>query len=379
MIAATMIAFCTSSATAAEEHEYLVAIVPGRVCAIALDGSVRTLLREPLGDRGYRVLLGGSHTHGLTITSTGDLLVLNADPERLERGILQRLRLALNSTALLSETQDVSIHSISGAVCGEPTVAPDDLHIALGSRGSSDYSMELHSLNIETGSLKRLTGIPGRDRGGPGGVAHRPRWSPDGTRIAFFWDATGLASDYMNRQEYELYVVTLTGELTKLAEACRRPGSANFIPWAGPIWSPDGKTVYFVGNYEKGHNEDGQGEPLTYSVPAVGGALQRVCRGNPTSITPDGRYLFVTGKPPTFGPESHRLRVDLRDGTEVSLGVDWSDALVSPSGRYVVGAPPGALVFFTIDGNEIARVDLSKTPLNRGVSLTQGAWWVKQK
>lgn len=359
-----------ASLARAEEAEFLVLVQESHVYSVSLDGSVTTMVGRP----------GQINAQGYTIAQSGEIFLLGGGPERRKRGALRRYALTRAHSVSTDELPETLLPGLSGTRCRNPAACPRRLRIAFASTGPSDDEPEqLHILDLASGSLKQLTSIDWGEAGGPGGVAHRPRWSPEGTEIAFYYAPTAGAFDQENRQQYELYVVDLEGKLTKVAEACRRPGSAHFIPWAGPIWSPDGKTVYFVGNYEKGHNEDGQGEPLTYSVPAVGGALKRVCRGNPTSITPDGRYLFVTGKPPTFGPESHRLRVDLRDGTEVSLGADWSDALVSPSGRYVVGAPPGALVFFTIDSNEIARVDLSKTPLNRGVSLTQGAWWVKQE
>ena len=79
----------------------------------------------------------------------------------------------------------------------------------------------------EKGDARNLTNTPG---------AHErsPAWSPDGTRVAYFSDASG---------EYELHVAPHDGkgEVTK-----HRLGGAGF--YSNLQWSPDSRKVAYIDN-----------------------------------------------------------------------------------------------------------------------------------
>lgn len=85
---------------------------------------------------------------------------------------------------------------------------------------------------------------------------HDPQWSPDGSRIAFVSDRTGLSYDA--RGQNDVYVVSLvTGVVTKVSNHNRTkhpriPGPSV----SDPRWSPDGKRIaYFAAaDYESFHS-----------------------------------------------------------------------------------------------------------------------------
>ena len=107
------------------------------------------------------------------------------------------------------------------------------------------------------------------------GDHHRPRWSPDGSRIAFMVGGNGAA-----------YVVPALGGSAKRIIDPARDAAGSF-----PTWSPDGTRIAYV---------DGRG----LWVRAVeGGPVRGVVEGFPLhspSWSPDGRYLaYVSGNFPT--------------------------------------------------------------------------------
>ncbi|MET0623842.1 MAG: S9 family peptidase [Pyrinomonadaceae bacterium] len=148
-----------------------------------------------------------------------------------------------------------------------------------------------------------------------------PRWSPDGTRIAFVSDRTGKAFD--ESLNTDVWVVPAAGgALTKISDHEEEDSS--------PRWSPDGKSIAFVGRLRPREH------PKIFVAPAAGGAASRNVAPTldliPSNLSwgEQGRALFFeTG----VKGESHLFRVDARDGRirQVTKGaravrsVDFSD------------------------------------------------------
>ena len=178
-----------------------------------------------------------------------------------------------------------------------------------GQRALMDARGELFTVPAEHGSARNLTGTPGVRE-------HSPAWSPDGTRIAYFGDATG---------EYELYLRAQdgAGEPRRVTEGLRT--------WPfPPVWSPDGKRVAF-----------GDSDSRLRLVDVETGRLTDVDRGDHSFITryrfsPDGKWLVYDKVGDTRFASLWVWSLDerrpqrLTDGRTNDYGAAWD-----PKGRYL--------------------------------------------
>ena len=83
------------------------------------------------------------------------------------------------------------------------------------------------------------------------------QWSPDGTRIAFVSDREGLGRDWEGRHN-DVWVVSADGGAPVKV-------SSHDENDASPAWSPDGKTIAYLGSLSEGDH------PKIYLVPPAGG------------------------------------------------------------------------------------------------------------
>ncbi|HEX8499037.1 MAG TPA: S9 family peptidase [Pyrinomonadaceae bacterium] len=148
-----------------------------------------------------------------------------------------------------------------------------------------------------------------------------PRWSPDGRSIAFVSDRTGKAFD--ESRNTDVWVVPAEGgQLTKISDHEEEDSS--------PRWSPDGKSIAFVGRLRP------RDHPKIFVAPSTGGRPSRNVAPAldliPSNLTwgDAGRALyFETG----VKGEAHLFRVDAGEGSirQVTKGaravrsVDFSD------------------------------------------------------
>jgi tricorn protease len=139
------------------------------------------------------------------------------------------------------------------------------------------YAGDLYTVSASGGTARRLTSHPGFEM--------FPRFSPDGTQIAFTGQYDGNT---------EVFVVPSTGgepkRLTYSATLARdevsdRMGPNNIVMG----WTPDGKNILFRSRMRSFNDFIGQ----LYTVPAEGGMAEPLPlpRGGFASYSPDGKQL----------------------------------------------------------------------------------------
>jgi dipeptidyl aminopeptidase/acylaminoacyl peptidase len=124
------------------------------------------------------------------------------------------------------------------------------------------------------------------------GYDKSPRFSPDGALIAFrSQERGGFEADRWRLMVYDRRART-TRELTT--------GFDRHV--SGFAWSPDSRTLFFVAAEE--------GRQPIFAVPAEGGPVRTVAGGatfDDLSVSPDGRYLYVTRQAATHPAEIYRV------------------------------------------------------------------------
>jgi Tol biopolymer transport system component len=133
----------------------------------------------------------------------------------------------LEKVAFDPEAEEVAEQSVPitrGAYVSAPDVSPDGRWLVFQSWGKQE---DISVIEVDGTDRRQLTDDLPKDR--------RPRWSPDGARIAFYSERSG---------KFEPWVINRDGSgLRQLVES--PPGiSANF-----PVWSPDGSQLAYYGRH----------------------------------------------------------------------------------------------------------------------------------
>ena len=241
----------------------------------------------------------------------------------------------------------------------DPQISPDGNRVAFvvsqASEENDEYTSNIWVVHTAGGSLRRFTVGPRRDFG--------PRWSLDGTRLAFF-------SDRELKGKSQLYVMPSDG-----GEAVRITDLENGVAGVGPVWSPDGSRLALiarVGGWRepKEEKERGKSQPArvittakyksdgegfihdrptqVFVVPADGGEPRQITHGDVPAAwpvwSPDGQFIaFVSDRRPNWD-EDWATATDLfivsaagRDVVRLTdtAGPIWQP-LFSPDGRTIV-------------------------------------------
>ncbi|HET6946257.1 MAG TPA: S9 family peptidase [bacterium] len=134
-----------------------------------------------------------------------------------------------------------------------------------------------------------------------------PRWSPDGRSIAFLSDRAAAGGEPGAKKPKQIYVISADGgEARAVTSGTFNPGDL--------AWSPDGRTIAFVGKPEAPKSEKNDVKVITrvrykfdgegfwdgrykhlFTVPAEGGDVRQLTAGDFDHVdpawSPDGRWL----------------------------------------------------------------------------------------
>jgi hypothetical protein len=156
----------------------------------------------------------------------------------------------------------------------------------------------------------------------------QPRWSPDGSRIAFVAGTYSLA---------ELYVVDSDGtDLTQLTR--------NGVPDKSPSWTPDGRRIV----YQRGTQ--------IWAMNADGSGKHRLTAGTLPAVSPEGqRIAFVRGG------RLYVARSDGRAPRRLTRGPHDTEPSWSPNGETIVfvrriSTLPADLWTISADGRSLHRL-----------------------
>ncbi len=202
----------------------------------------------------------------------------------------------------------------------EPALSPDGNYVAYTTDEAGNLDIAI--LPLAGGNVNRVVTHPADD-------AH-PRWSPDGTRLAFVSargrpggylttvGGLGSVSTYIAAVNADLYLVpALGGAASKLADRA-----------AYPTWSPDGSALAF--------QSDRDGQWHIWRMPAAGGEPVKLTDGDGMDFqpawSPDGRFIaygsFEDGLGLYVVPAAGGERTRLFEG--MALEPAWS-----PDGRWI--------------------------------------------
>ena len=162
----------------------------------------------------------------------------------------------------------------TGPFARHPDVSPDGATVAFSFQG------DIWTVPVEGGTARRLTIHEAYESS--------PRWSPDGTHIAFESNRFGSGDLFVMRADG-------TGQ--------RRLTFHSAADGLGG-WTPDGRLLFQTGRTYRQVEWEGE----IYTVPVAGGTPDRLldALGSDPSMSPDGRFVAFTYG--SNGPERRRYR-----------------------------------------------------------------------
>ena len=212
------------------------------------------------GGEPERLEMAGDHSRHPAIAPAGDRLAF----ERATQGLsVYKLRAKGEPEPVL----------VSTAWDYNPQFSPDGRHIAFSSGRSGDVE-EIWRASADGSGAEQLTR-------GPGTRQTLPAWSPDGRHIAFESSGADARTD--------IWVIPAEGGVPR--RVTTDPGDEN-----APVWSRDGKRIYFLSDRDDAGRGGGRD---IWLVPSEGGRSRRVTEGGSSPVafeSADGKTLIYQSR-----------------------------------------------------------------------------------
>jgi tricorn protease len=181
-----------------------------------------------------------------------------------------------------------------------------------GARAVFEFRGEIVTVPAEKGDPRDLTATPG---------AHErsPVWSPDGTSIAYFSDASG---------EYALHVRPQDGKGEVKAYSLKGAGF-----YDSPVWSPDARKISF-----------GDNSRTLYWIDLKTGVQTKIAsdyllgagRGISTAWSPDSKWIVYTLNSATYIQKVYAYSLDQAKSFPITDGLsEVSEPVFDASGKYL--------------------------------------------
>jgi len=181
-----------------------------------------------------------------------------------------------------------------------------------GARAAFEFRGEIVTVPAEKGDARNLTNTPGANE-------RSPAWSPDGSRVAYFSDASG---------EYELHVAPHDGhgDVTRF-----KLGGAGF--YDDLKWSPDSRKVAYSDNSQSVFVLDLKGgTPRKVASSKVYGPVSAVSFG----WSPDSRWLAFSVNTHALAMTLSAYSLDEDKSYPISDGLaEVSEPVFDRSGKYL--------------------------------------------
>jgi len=203
---------------------------------------------------------------------------------------------------------------------GAPAFSPDGTKVVFYSQasnlvpGDSNNTSDIFVKDLTTGAITRVSTNAGGGEGNGGSQA--PTFSSDGTKVAFASGASNLVPGDTNNTS-DIFVKDLTtGAITRIStDAAGAQG--NYASY-GPVFSPDGTNIAFY-SYASNLVPGDTGLPDIFVKDLVTGAITRVTTDD-ISV-----YMNPESFDPSFSPDGRKVvfnsNADLVSGTSSAWGV----------------------------------------------------------